>query len=103
MDEHQQLVRGSLGHEGLLGSPSDCPGGNGRGTPTRRLMAAVLEDAFRELAHPSGGSPRARTRRCDEIRAWFASDDDSWPFSFVNVCDALGIAATRLREQLRGS
>jgi hypothetical protein len=101
MSEHQ-LARAGLAREGLVGLPCDWRGGP-RLTPARRLMAAVLEDAVHELAHPGGGSARARERRCDEILAWFASDDDTWPFSFVNVCDALGIAPSRLRTQLRGS
>jgi len=102
MSEHQ-LARAGLARDGLVVSPCDWRGGSARLTPTRRLMAAVLEDAVHELTHPGGGSARARGRRCDEILAWFASDDDTWPFSFVNVCDALGIAPTRLRAQLRGS
>ena len=102
MRDHR-LARADLEREGLVGSPRDWPGGSAQPTPVRRLMAAVLEDAVHELTHPGGGSARTRARRCEEILAWFAADDDTWPFSFVNVCDALGIAPTRLRAQLRGS
>jgi hypothetical protein len=28
------------------------------------------------------------------------SDDSSWPFSFVNICDALGLHAAALRAAL---
>jgi hypothetical protein len=28
------------------------------------------------------------------------SDDSSWPFSFVNICDALGLHAAHLRAAL---
>jgi hypothetical protein len=102
MSEHQ-LARAGLARDGQVGLPCDWREGGAPMTPARRLMAAVLEDAVHELTHPGGGSARARERRWDEVLAWFASDDDTWPFSFVNVCDALGIAPSRLRTQLRGS
>ena len=71
-----------------------------RRTPEQRLMAAVLEDAMRELSRPGGEWPGARTRRLAEIRDWFASDDVAWPFSFVNVCEALDLDVGRFRARL---
>lgn len=67
-------------------------------SPEQRLMAAVLEDA---LAIRRRG-PRATGRRARplyaEVRRWFASDDVTWPFSFVNVCQGLGLEPTVVRS-----
>jgi hypothetical protein len=71
-------------------------------TPEQRLMAAVLEDAMRELARPAGDWCGARARRRAEIEAWFASDDVAWPFSFVNVCEALDLDVAGFRLRLGG-
>ncbi len=71
-------------------------------SPARRLMAAILEDAVRELIRPGGGWRGARARRRAEVSAWFASDDVEWPFSFVNVCETLDVPAGRFRALLRG-
>lgn len=65
------------------------------------LMRAVLNDALvcyqkRFLSH----SRRAH-RLAREAEAWLFCDDDRWPFSFVNICDALGIEPAALRRQLR--
>jgi hypothetical protein len=65
-------------------------------------MAAVLEDAMRELSRPEGEWIGARARRLAEIHAWFASDDVAWPFSFVNVCEALDLDVGSFRSRLGG-
>jgi hypothetical protein len=78
--------------EQLLGAPQR--------TPEQRLMVAVLEDAMRELVRPGGEWLGARARRRAEIEAWFASDDVAWPFSFVNVCEALDLDVARFRSAL---
>jgi hypothetical protein len=59
----------------------------------------VLEDAVHILigapSHPSDG------RHLVETAQWVTSDDTKWPFSFLNVCEALDIDPLRLRERLR--
>jgi hypothetical protein len=35
-----------------------------------------------------------------EIMNWFALDDTEWPFSFVNICEALDIDSGELRSML---
>jgi len=60
-----------------------------------RLMLAVLEGALLDLQRSAGArTPRAR-RLADEVDAWFAADDEGWPCSFLNVCQALGLDVTR--------
>jgi hypothetical protein len=70
--------------------------------PERRLMMAVLARALLDLqTHAGTGTPRAR-RHLAEVEAWFASDDDVWPCSFVNLCHALDLDAEAVRRRLVG-
>ena len=72
--------------------------GQHRIEPQRRLMAAVLQTVLDDVRGPSR---RAAGRHAHEqARAYVASTDRSWPFSFENVCEAIGIDADRMREQL---
>ncbi len=69
-------------------------------TSTGRLMSAVLADAVDCFCQQRGGNFAERSKLHREAAAWIFSDDSSWPFSFVNVCDALGINPSRLRQRL---
>jgi hypothetical protein len=69
-----------------------------RRTSEERLMAAVLEDALRELIRPGGGWRGARARA--EVQLWFDSDDVAWPFSFVNVCEVLDLDPAEVRSSI---
>jgi len=76
-------------------------------TPERRLALAVLEDAIACLeGTPSSGygtirRAGVRTRLQTEAADWFASRDANYPFSFVNVCAALGLEPDWVRRGLR--
>jgi hypothetical protein len=37
-------------------------------------------------------------RVVSEARAWVMSNDQSWPFSFINVCDALELDMACVRR-----
>jgi len=68
--------------------------------PEKRLMLAVLEDAFYclqkfPLARNSGGK-----KAFHEAEIWLWSDQRDWPYSFTNVCDALGFDANYIRYGL---
>lgn len=65
------------------------------------LMYAVLEDAVRCFQEQfiSGGQHAKRLGR--EAEAWFFSEDQQWPFSFVNICAALGLDTAYIRQGLR--
>lgn len=68
--------------------------------PVRRLALAVLQLAVLDVLRYAS-SPRPEERRLyRRARAWIASGERAWPFSFPNVCDALGICGERLRERL---
>ena len=52
---------------------------------------AVLTDAVATFRRLDGiENPRAR-RLFAEAEAWFASDEADGPFTFVTVCDSLGL------------
>jgi hypothetical protein len=64
--------------------------------PERRLMLAVLYEAVAAyLAGRRGVRDDLR-----EVELWFASDDTAWPYSFVNLCDALGLDRAAVRRAL---
>jgi hypothetical protein len=66
--------------------------------PEKRLVLAMLEDA---MATVQRAEPRYGQRR-DRIEAhrWIFSDDVTWPFSFLNVCDMLAIDPAYVRRRL---
>lgn len=73
--------------------------------PQRRLMLAVLQTAVHDwgegLADRRGGRrTREGERALTEAMAWVASRDQSWPFSFENVCAALGLDPASVRQGL---
>jgi len=74
--------------------------------PHRRLMAAVLQtvvDDCRGSAYRRGAGlgPSPDRRQAREASAYLASTDRAWPFSFENLCEALGIDAAGLRRELQ--
>jgi len=75
--------------------------GSAERAPELRLMAAVLDDAFRTFCRCSSSRGVHRQRLFREAKDWFESSDVSWPFSFENICDALALEAGWLRGLLR--
>jgi hypothetical protein len=70
-----------------------CPG-------EKQLVLAVLTDAIDVLvAGPAVSNPRRR-QLYDETAAWFGSNDTEWPYSFVNICDVLGLDVRSVRNAL---
>ena len=73
--------------------------------PAKRLMAAVLQtvlDDCRGSAYRRAAGHGAPSDGCvGEAVAYVTSRDRSWPFSFENLCEALGLNATDLRRQLQ--
>lgn len=68
----------------------------------KALMLAVLEDGircFQEHLRNPRLNPRLLSEQAEE---WIRADDWNWPFSFNNVCDALGLDPEALRSALLG-
>jgi hypothetical protein len=69
--------------------------------PAKRLMVAVLERAFSEYETCTARTDWRGRRQFAEVEEWFASDDTGWPFSFVAICEALGLDVPSVRAVLR--
>jgi hypothetical protein len=66
--------------------------------PEKRLMAAVLEEAISVLLRPPYSAEAIKAER--ETKIWFDSDECINPFSFVTICDVLGLEPDSVREAI---
>ncbi len=69
--------------------------------PEKRLLLAVLEEAvltFQRHAHDGG---RRGQRLFHDADQWISSNDTTWPCSFRNVCESLGLDPAYIRNGLR--
>jgi len=83
----------------LAGNPLALPGRN-----PSRLMVAVLEDAVDLIR--CGPEHREDWKDAGAYRdalAWVAAGRNDWPFSFVALCEALGLDADSVRKRLLGA
>jgi hypothetical protein len=67
---------------------------------SKRLALAVVQQAAEDLRAYHPARLRADQRLYREAHKWVASDERAWPYSFVNLCDALQLSPTALRAQL---
>lgn len=74
--------------------------GNGVITPERALALAVLNAAVDDLQKYRHARRRRPQRLYSEAYRWVAAHDPRWPFSFVNICEALRLSPDALRAQL---
>src|SRR6185312_17376192 len=65
--------------------------------PERTLMAALLFDGLQSYMSYVCAATQAAKTRYREAYNWVTSDDTEYVFSFVNVCEALGIHPQFLR------
>jgi hypothetical protein len=80
--------------------------GAGHVDPYRRLMAAVLQtvvDDCRGTAYRRGAgyATPASLPAAQQAIAYMRNTDRAWPFSFENLCDALGMDAGSVRQQFQ--
>ena len=73
--------------------------------PQRRLMVAVLQTAIDDCrgtstARALGLPVDASSRAARAAVAFFESHDRSWPYSFVNICEAIGLDPDSLRRTI---
>src|SRR5262250_609625 len=61
--------------------------------PEKRLMLAELEDAVGTFQKYVNARDRSAQKLFLEVEDWFASEDQDWPYSFVNISHALGLDA----------
>jgi hypothetical protein len=68
--------------------------------PEKRLMLAVLEEAVGDFQRFVAAPGREGQRMFRNAEDWFASEDTEWPFSFVNICQTLGLDVGYVRAGL---
>jgi hypothetical protein len=68
--------------------------------PYKRLLMAVLEDAVRCFQANVGAASGKGRRLFNETELWMRSETADGPFSYVNVCETLGIDPAYLRRAL---
>lgn len=69
--------------------------------PEKRLMVAVLKDAFLVLRRYHAAEGAWAQRQLRETEEWFLSHDTSWPFAFESICEELGLDPEHVRAGVR--
>jgi hypothetical protein len=71
-------------------------------TSRKDLAAGILEQATLDLRRFHGGTSAIEREFYLDAYRWVVSDDCSWPFSFLNVCQLLNLAPETVREEVLG-
>jgi hypothetical protein len=69
-------------------------------TSQRQLAAGVLKQAAQDLRRFHGATSAVERELYRDAYRWVISDDCSWPFSFLNVCQMLKLTPEILRQDL---
>src|SRR6478672_9853742 len=71
-------------------------------TSRRELAAGILKQAALDLRRFHDASSAVERELYLDAYRWVTSDDSSWPFSFLNVCQTLNLAPGTVREEVLG-
>jgi hypothetical protein len=89
------------------GKDADCGSKDdrqsGKVCPERKLAVAVFSQAASDLRKFRHARRGAGYSLYADARNWIASNDRKWPYSFLNLCDALHLAADAIRTELLGN
>ena len=69
-------------------------------TSQRELASGILKQAAQDLRRFHGATSAIERELYLDAYRWVISDDGSWPFSFLNVCQLLNLAPASLRQEL---
>jgi len=69
-------------------------------TSQRELASGILKQAAQDLRRFHGATSAIERELYLDAYSWVISDDCSWPFSFLNVCQLLNLAPESLRQEL---
>src|SRR5216684_4814452 len=69
-------------------------------TSQRELAAGVLKQATHDLRRFNGATSAIERELYLDAYGWLTSDDSSWPFSFLNVCQLLNLTPDIVRQEL---
>ena len=64
------------------------------------LMAALLASSLETYRDGVASPVPAKRVEAFRVEAWVASDEDHWPFAFVNVCRHVGISPDYVRDRV---
>jgi hypothetical protein len=70
-------------------------------SPEQELMLAVLRQTLDDYGRALTESHARARRERYVLERWIFGDDLEWPFSYLNVCDGVGIDSDALRAELR--
>ena len=71
-------------------------------TSQKELAAEILKQAALDLRRFNGATSGVEREFYLDAYRWVMSDDCSWPFSFLNVCQLLNLAPETIREEMLG-
>jgi hypothetical protein len=71
-------------------------------TSQKELAAGILKQAALDLRRFHGGTSAVEREFYLDAHRWVTSDDCSWPFSFLNVCQLLNLVPEAVREDVLG-
>ena len=71
-------------------------------TSRKDLAAGILKQAALDLRRFQGATSAVEREFYLDAHRWVTSDDHSWPFSFLNVCQTLKLAPETVREEVLG-
>ena len=71
-------------------------------TSQRELASGILKQAAQDLRRFHGATSVVEREFYLDAHCWVISDDCSWPFSFLNVCQLLNLAPETVREDVLG-
>jgi hypothetical protein len=69
-------------------------------TAHRELASGILKQAAQDLRRFHGATSVVGRELYQDAYLWVMSDDRSWPFSFLNVCQLLTLAPEIQRREL---
>jgi hypothetical protein len=71
-------------------------------TSQKELADGILKQAALDLRRFHGATNPVEREIYSDAYRWMTSDDCSWPFSFLNVCQLLNLAPETVREEVLG-
>lgn len=93
------LLADSVNLPPLLVIPEQVTTPQQAATGTRALMQAILASAILDFQQRRAPTRHSR-RLAREAEDWIWSNATDWPFSFMNICEALGLSPSYLRTRL---
>jgi hypothetical protein len=69
-------------------------------TPEKGLAAGVLKQAARDLRRFRAATKGLKRELYLDAYSWITANDFSWPYSFVNVCELLGVSPDVIRAEV---